>query len=93
MKSLLNNQNTHGYNKPKQAFYHNRPNPQSKPNFKPNNRFHDKRNQHPKDKSKYQRQFTHTNAVEEHEPLHESDYDPEQEDLISFDPSEDQTKN
>ena len=93
LKSLLNNQNTHGYNKPKQAFYHNRPNPQSKPNFKPNNRCHDNRNQHPKDKSKYQRQFTHTNAVEEHEPLHESDYDPEQEDLISFDPSEDQTKN
>ena len=29
LQSLLNNQNTHGYNKPKQAFYHNRPNPQS----------------------------------------------------------------
>ena len=93
LKSLLNNQNTHGHNKPKQPFYHNRTNPQAKPNFRPNNRFQDNRNQYPKDKGKYQRQFTHTNAVEEHEPLHESNYDPEQEDLISFDPSEDQTKN
>ena len=92
LKSLLDNQNTHDYSKPKQPF-HNRSNPHPKPHFKPNNRFHDNRNQYPKDKGKYQRQFTHTNAVEEHEPLHESDYDHEQEDLISFDPSEDQTKN
>ena len=33
------------------------------------------------------------NVIEDYEPQHESGYCPEQEDLISFDPSEDQTKN
>ena len=40
-----------------------------------------------------QKQSAHTNAIEDYEPQHESGYCPEQEDLISFDPSEDQTKN
>ena len=93
LKSLLSNQTSHGYNKPKQPLHHNRANPQAKPNFKPTYRSNDNRGQYFKDNSKYQKQSAHTNAIEDYEPQHESGYCPEQEDLISFDPSEDQTKN
>ena len=92
LKSLLSNQTSHGYNKPKQLFHHNRANPQAKPNFKPAYRSNDNRSQYFKDNSKYQKQSAHTNAIEDYESQHESGYCPEQEDLISFDPSEDPNK-
>ena len=79
------NQNSHGYSKPEQPFHHNKANSHTKPSFKPTYRPHDNKGQHFKDNSKYQKQTAHTNAIE--------DYESQQEDLISFEPSEDQTKN
>ena len=92
LTSLLSNQNSHGYSKPKQPFHHNKANPHAKPSFKPTYRPHDNKGQYFKDNSKYQKQTAHTNAIEDDEPHHESNCCPEQEDLISRDPSGDQTK-
>ena len=72
LKSLLSNQNSHGYSKPKQPFHHNRANPHAKPSFKPTYRPHDNKGQYFKDNSKYQKQTAHTNAIEDYEPQHES---------------------
>ena len=92
LENFLSNQNSHGYSKPKQPFHHNKANPHAKPSFKPTYRPHDNKGQYFKDNSKYQKQTAHTNAIEDYEAQHELDCCPEQEDLISFDPSEDQTK-
>ena len=93
LERVLSNQNHHGYSKPKQPFHYNKANPHAKPSFKPTYRPHDNKGHYFKDNSKYQKQTTHTNAIEDYEPQHELDCCTEQEDLISFDPSEDQTKN
>ena len=73
LKSLLSNQNSHGYSKPKQPFYHNRANSHAKPSFQPTYRPHNNKGQYFKDNSKYQKQTAHTNAIEDYEPQHESD--------------------
>ena len=93
LERVLSNQNHHAYSKPKQPFPYNKANPHAKPSFKPTYRPHDNKGHYFKDNSKYQKQTTHTNAIEDYEPQHELDCCTEQEDLISFDPSEDQTKN
>ena len=93
LERFLSNQNPHGYSKPKQPFHHNKANPHAKPSFKPTYRPHDNKGHYFKDNSKYQKQTTHTNAIEDYEPQYEVDCCTEQEDLIPFDPSEDQTKN
>ena len=41
LKSLLSNQNSHGYSKPKQPSHHNKANPHAKPRFKPTYRLHE----------------------------------------------------
>ena len=92
-KSFSGNQNSHGYSKSKQPSHHNRANPHAKPSFKPTYRPNDNKGQYSKDNSNYQKQTAHTNAIEDYEAQHELDCCPEQEDLISFDQSEDQTKN
>ena len=53
LKSLLSNQKSHGYSKPKQPFHHKRANPHAKPRSKPTYRPHDNKGQHFKDNSKY----------------------------------------
>ena len=93
LERFLSNQNPHGYSKPKQPFHHNKANPHAKSSFKPTYRPHDNKGRYFKDNSKYQKQTAHTNAIEDCEPQHELDCCTEQVDLISFDPSEDQTKN
>ena len=70
LKSLLSNQNAHGYSKPKQPFHHNKANPHAKPSFKPTYRPHDNKGQCFKDNSKYQKQTAHTNAIEDYEAMY-----------------------
>ena len=64
LKSLLSNQKSHGYSKPKQPLHNKRANPHAKPSFKPNYRPHDNKGQYFKDSSKYQKQTAHTNVIE-----------------------------
>ena len=70
LKSLLSNQNSHGYSKPKQPFHHNKANPHAKPSFKPTYRPHDNKGQCFKDNSKYQKQTAHTNAIEDYDAMY-----------------------
>ena len=70
LKSLLSNQKSHGYSKPKQPLHHKRANPHAKPSFKPTYRPHDNKGQHFKDNSKYHKQTTHTNAIEDYEAMY-----------------------
>ena len=74
LKSLLSNQNSHGYSKPKQPFHHKRANPHARPSFKPTYRPHDNKGQYFKDNSTYQKQTAHTNATEDYEAQHEAMY-------------------
>ena len=92
-KLLRQSETPHGYSKSKQPCHHNRANPHAKPIFKPTYRPNDNKGQHSKDNSNYQKQTANTNAIENCEAQHELDCCPGQEDLISFDQSEDQTKN
>ena len=74
LKSLLSNQNSHGYSKPKQPFHHKRANPHAKPRSKPTNRPHDNKGQHFKDNSKYQKQTAHTSTIEDYIVQHKAMY-------------------
>ena len=64
LKSLLSNQNSHGYSKPKQPFHHKRAKPHARPSFKPTYRPHDNKVQYFKNNSKYQKQTGQTNVIE-----------------------------
>ena len=70
LKSLLSNQKSHGYSKPKQPFHHKRANLHAKPSFKPTYRPHDNKGQYFKNNSKYQKQTAHTNAIEDYEAMY-----------------------
>ena len=70
LKSLLSNQNSHGYSKPKQPFHHKRANPHAKQSFKPTYRPHDNKGQYFKDNSKYQKQTAHINAIEDYKAMY-----------------------
>ena len=70
LKSLLSNQKSHSYSKPKQPFHHKRAKPHAKPSFKSTYRPHDNKGQHFKDNSKHQKQTTHTNAIEDYEAMY-----------------------
>ena len=74
LKSLLSNQNSHGYSKPKQPFHHKRANPHAKPRSKPTYRPHDNKGQHLKGNSKYQKQTAHNNGIENYEAQHKAMY-------------------
>ena len=69
LKSLLSNQKSHGYSKPKQPF-HKRVKPHAKPSFKSTYKPHDNRGQYFKNNSKYQKQTAHTNAIEDYEAMY-----------------------
>ena len=70
LKSLLSNQKSHGYSKPKQPFHHKRAKPHARPSFKPTYRPHDNKGQYFKNNSKYQKQTAHTNAIEDFEAMY-----------------------
>ena len=74
LKSLLSNQKSHGYSKPKQPFHHKRANPHAKPRSKPTNRPHDNKGQHFKENSKYQKQTAQTSTIENNETQHKAMY-------------------
>ena len=74
LKSLLSNQNSHGYSKPKQPFHHKRAKHHAKPRSKPTNRPHDNKGQHFKDNSRYQKQTAHTSTIENYEAQHKAMY-------------------
>ena len=74
LKSLLSNQNSHGYSKPKQPFHHKRAKPHARPSFKPTYRPHDNKGQHFKGNSKYQKQTAHNNGIENYEVQHKTMY-------------------
>ena len=74
LKSLLSNQNSHGYSKPKQPFHHNRAKPHTRPSFKPTYRPHDNKGQQFKDNSKYQKQTAHTSTIEDYAAQHKAMY-------------------
>ena len=46
LKSLLSNQKSHGYSKPKQPFHHKRAKAHARPNFKPTHRPHNNKGQY-----------------------------------------------
>ena len=70
------------YNKPKQPYQHNRHNPQAKP-------YPGNQNNRPPFRSNYQKQHAQIHALEDNGPQLESDYCPDQEDLIALDPCQD----
>ena len=70
LKSLISNQNSHGYSKPKQPFHHKRANPHARPSCKPTYRPNNDKGQYFKNNSKYQKQTTHTNAIEDYEAMY-----------------------
>ena len=89
LQSLKGNQNYQSQDKPKQPFQYNRQDHQAKAPY----RNYDNK---PNFKSNYPKQPTHINAIdnfEDNEAQHETAYCPDQEDLISLDPSETVTKN
>ena len=89
LQSFKNNHTSQTQDKPRQGFQHNRQNTQNKQPFR---NFDNKQ----KFKSNYHKQSTHVNEIdgfEEFEPQHDSEYDPDQEDLIDMDPSETFEKN
>ena len=92
-KSLGNNQATHGFNRPNQHSHSSRFNPQAKPSHKPPFKPQYNRGKTFKENSQYQRPTVNTNAIEDFEPQHESDYCDQDNDSDSPDPSEDQSKN
>ena len=70
LKSLLSNQKSHVYSKPKQPFHHKRAKPHARPSVKPTYRPHDNKDQYFNNNSKYQKQTTHTNAIEDYEAMY-----------------------
>ena len=74
LKSLLSNQKSHGYSKPKQPFHNKRAKPHAKPSFKPTYRPHDNIGQYFKDNSKYQKQTAHTSTIEDYAAQHKAMY-------------------
>ena len=74
LKSLLSNQNSHGYSKAKQPLHHKRANPHAKPRSKPTYRPHDNKDQHSKNNSKYQKQTAHTSTIEDYVAQHKAMY-------------------
>ena len=89
LQSFKNNPTNQSQDKPRQGFQHNRQNTQNRQPFR---NFDNKQ----KFKTNYQKQSTHVNEIEdfeEFEPQHDSEYDPDQEDLIDMDPSETFEKN
>ena len=70
LKSLLSNQKSHGYSKPKQPFHHKRAKPHARPSFKPTHRPNDNKGQYFNNNSKYQKQTTHTNPIEDYEAMY-----------------------
>ena len=74
LKSLLRNQKSHSYSKPKQLFHHKRANPHVKPRSKPTYRPHDNKGQHFKGNSKYQKQTAHNKGIENYEAQHKAMY-------------------
>ena len=70
LKSLLSNQNSHGYSKSKQPIHHKRAKPHVRPSFKPTYRSHNNKGQYIKDNRKYQKQTAHTNAIENYKAMY-----------------------
>ena len=70
LKSLLSNQKSHSYSKPKQPFHHKRVKPHARPSFKPTYRPHDNKGQYFNINSKYQKQTAHTNSTEDYEAMY-----------------------
>lgn len=102
VNKLFDNQKPSQFNaqktfKPKQSFQEHKQSYQSnKTSFqgKPNYKSDQKNNGYQKQfKPRFQRQHANTNAIEEYESQLESEYETENEDLISFEPTEDETKN
>ena len=60
LKSLLSNQKSHGYSKPKQPYHYKRANPHAKSSFKPTYGTHENKGQQFKNNRKYQKQTAHT---------------------------------
>ena len=69
-QSLLSNQKSHGYSKPKQPFHHKRAKPHARPSFNSTYRPHDNKGQYFNINSKYQKQTTHTYAIEDYEAMY-----------------------
>ena len=74
LKSLLRNQKSHSYSKPKQPFHHKRANPHVKPRSKPTYRPHNNKGQYFKNNSKYQKQTAHTSTIEDYVAQHKAMY-------------------
>ena len=74
LKSLLSNQKSHGYSKPKQPPHHKRAKYHAKPSFKPTYRLHDNKGQYLKNNSKYQKQAAHTSTIEDCAAQHKAMY-------------------
>ena len=70
LKSLLSNQKSYDYSKPKQPFHHKRAKPHARPSFKPTYRPHDNKDQYFNNNSKYQKQTTHPDAIEDYETMY-----------------------
>ena len=70
LKSLLSNQYSLGYSKPKQPFHYKRAKPHTRPSFKPTYRTHNNKGQYFQNNSKYQKQTAHTNAIEDYEAMY-----------------------
>ena len=89
LQSFKNNPTNQTHDKSRQGLQHNRQNTQNKQPFR---NFDNKQ----KFKGNYHKQSTHVNEIEgfeDFEPQHDSEYDPDQEDLIDMDPSETFEKN
>ena len=74
LKSLLSNQKSHAYSKPKQPFHHKRAKPHARPSFKPTYRPHDNKDQYFNNNSKYHKQTAHTNTIEDYAAKHKATY-------------------
>ena len=70
LKSLLRNQKSHGYSKPKQPFHHKRVKSHARPSFKSTYRPHDNKGQYFNNNSKFQKQTVHTNAIEDYKAMY-----------------------
>ena len=89
LQSYKGNTNFQGQYKPKQPFHNNGQNSQAKQPFR---KWDNRQNS----KGNYPRQQTHINEMtdfDDNEPQQDIDYCPDNEDLISLDPSETLTKN
>ena len=74
LKTLLSNQKSHGYSKPKQPFHHKRVKPHARPSFKPTCGTHDNKGQQFTNNRKYQKQTAHTNTIEDYAAKHKAMY-------------------